>query len=45
MYADSWDMFLLISALLGTAVMSGAGPLFAIAWGGATDDVNDAEIK
>ena len=25
--------------------MSGSGPLFAIAWGGATDEVNDAETK
>ena len=28
--------------MVGTAVMSATGPLFALAWGSATDDVNDS---
>ena len=35
-------MTILWTAILGTAIMSSAGPLFAVAWGGATDDVNEA---
>jgi len=28
--------------MLGTLILSGSGPMFAIAWGGATDEVNNA---
>jgi len=41
-YASCGDLVILFSAIIGTTIMSGSGPLFAIAWGGATDEVNDA---
>lgn len=44
-YADGSDKCLLFAALLGTALMSGSGPLFAIVWGGATDEINDSQTK
>jgi len=30
---------------VGTTLMSAVGPLFAIAWGNSTDDVNNASNK
>ena len=41
-YASTGDMAILFFAVLGTTLMSSVGPLFAIAWGNSTDDVNDA---
>ena len=39
-YATYEDKILLFFAMFGTALMASTGPLFAIAWGSSTDDVN-----
>jgi ABC-type multidrug transport system fused ATPase/permease subunit len=44
-YASAGDKCILFSAIFGTAIMSASGPLFAVAWGGATDDIVDADSQ